>query len=112
MVGRGTVLTGSVGLVVSMTGEEWSFTLQRSDLAPAAEFLTLHGQSIGAAEVASLLPNWRSLTWVEVPASLLSCESTAVDREFMVTLRGYPGSAKRHDDLVKAFLQFMSSASR
>jgi hypothetical protein len=110
MRGWGTAAGGDGGIVVTVSGEDWSILLRRADLKPDARFAPYYGNPVGASDVALFLPHWRALQWKNVPDSLLGrAEVCAVDGEFEVTVSAAGAGAKRHQDLVRAFLRFMAA---
>ncbi len=108
MTGAGSVLPGAAGLVVTVDGEAWRFTLRRADLRPAEIFFEYHGKEIRAADVARFLRNWRSLAWTQVPSGLLSrMELSAVDGEYQISLSADAPHEVKRDELIAAFLLYM-----
>jgi len=109
MTGSGSVLPGGAGLVVSVDGQAWGFTLRRADLRSTEVFMKYHGKKIAAADVSGFLPNWRSLNWTQVPSGLLSrSELSAVDGEYAISISADSTGGMQRNDLVTAFLRFMT----
>ncbi|MEW6688355.1 MAG: hypothetical protein AB1452_04595 [Pseudomonadota bacterium] len=108
-MGVGIALTGFTGLKIRPDGADWTILVRRNDFAPDPLFASLHGRRILAEDLAPLLPRLALLAWTEVPANILSqAESSARDREYQVSVRAEPGSAKTHAEVVAAFLDFMA----
>jgi hypothetical protein len=109
MEGIGTVIPGFAGLSVRLPGQHWNFRLRRADFMADASFGTLHNAPVGAAIVAGYLPNWASLDWMRIPENLLTrAESLAQDLPYQVNVLASFSSSLTHDEVVQAFLLFMT----
>lgn len=109
MTGNAIALTGLAGLEVNLPGEDWSFLIRRVDFAADPGFASHHGKEVHARDLLRLLPNWASLSWAQVPDNILSTsESCGRDAQYQVSVRAQPGSGKQHQEVIAAFLRFMS----
>jgi len=109
MEGVGTVIPGFAGLKVRIPGQEWNFLLRRADFMADASFGNLHNAPIGAVIVAGYLPNWARLDWMRIPENLLTrAESLAHDLPYQVNVLASFSSSLTHDEVVQAFLLFMT----
>jgi hypothetical protein len=109
MYGIGIVEAGFAGLRVRIDGQQWHLLLRRADFSPYPGFAALHNAPVGGPQVARYLPNWGKFAWVTIPDSLITrAESCAQDPPFQVNIRANFSSRLAHEDVVHAFLDFMS----
>ncbi len=96
-------------LEVDFTHQGWGLLVRRTDFAPHERFFDLHGKPIGPRDLEAYLPNWRKLEWTPLaPHVFARAESRAADRDFEVYVRAANGSARTHQQVVDAFIEFMS----
>lgn len=93
--------------IICMADKLW-ISLRRSDGRREPRFTHFDGQEIGTNEFATLLPNWRALSWTQQEDSDLSHgQWSAEDGDYLVFICGDPGGRAWHWEVMALWCRFM-----
>ena len=96
-------------LVCRIENADWFFFIRRSDRQVYVPFSEFHKKQNKPADLKQYLPTWRTLHWRTIKNSMAGkSESYAKDVEFSVNIYSAEGSTKSHQEVLEAFLMFMS----
>ena len=95
-------------LLCTLADADWLFFIRRLDGQTHVPFSMLYKKQISPANIATFIPNWKTLRWVKIKDSILGKhESYAKDVVFEINVYSTEHSPKKHQDVIDAFLEFM-----
>jgi len=110
MKANGEVAVRGASLVCSFDQADWYFLLRRSDDKCEKDFMDFHEKDVYPSDVANFIPNWKNLSWKNLPNSIFSNnESIAFDGTYKINVIGREGNNKNHQDVINSFLEFMKN---
>jgi hypothetical protein len=93
--------------IICMANKLW-ISLRRSDDRREPRFARFDGLHIDANEIATLLPNWRALSWTQQEDSDLSHgQWSAEEGDYLVFICGDPGGRAWHWEVMALWCRFM-----
>lgn len=104
----GPAVMSPSGLALNAALGDWHLSISRMDGREDEAFYAFHDLLLTPRDFARFVPNWRSLTWIPAPDSMVVAnESSAGDGDFRMTVSTSQGGSSSHQDAIDAFLTFM-----